>query len=135
VAPASALQVGTRERPSTDIDNSTNLQEAVPEWRPKEKHIEELQINAHCPFNVSWDGNNIRIFCDKSQLKNCANNPAHCRDVMDNCYQAYVVVANSSARTKAPKGTKVELGCMYHPKGSGVSEEATNPAHHPGAVQ
>ena len=119
----------TGRLPSTDNDlvKYSKLQEAIREWQHREILIEELQINSHCPFQVFREGNVTRILCDIWQMRNCTNDKAHCKDVLDNCFQAYDLITEF----RSP----VEVGCIYHPKGIGMSVEAISPDQYIYSVQ
>jgi hypothetical protein len=114
------------------------LNAAIRESQPKERLIEELQVNAHCPFQISYKNDITEIVCDRLEMRNCAGGLAGCRDVSDNCYQAYAYVnffrpsTQVGARRKVKvigRRRKVKVGCIYHPKGIGLSVEAIDTAH------
>jgi hypothetical protein len=108
------------------------LSEAILESQPKERLIEELQVNAHCPFKIFYKDNMVEILCDMMQMRECTGGPAGCKDVSDNCHQAYAYVDVFRTWSKIKvigKTRKVNVGCIYHPKGIGFSVEAIDTAH------
>jgi hypothetical protein len=112
----------------------SKLQEAIREWQPREILIEELQINSHCPFQVYREGNVTRILCDILQMRRCTKDIAHCKDVLDNCSQAYDLITEFRSPTIVRRKL-VEVGCIYHPKGIGMSVQAISPDQHSDSVE
>jgi hypothetical protein len=124
--PIGRQHVATRKLPATDSQqqNYTELSAAIRESESRERLIEELQPDAHCPFQVFYKDDGIEILCDRLQMKNCSGDPARCRDVSNNCHQAYDYVRDNRRSAQVGKGRKVKVGCIYHPKGIGLSVEA-----------
>jgi hypothetical protein len=130
----------SEKQPATDWQQSKydELSAAIRESQPKERLIEELQVNAHCPFQIFYKNNITEILCDRLQMRNCTGDLAGCKDVSDNCHQAYAYVnvfrpsTQVGARRRVKvigRRRKVKVGCIYHPKGIGLSVEATDTAH------
>jgi hypothetical protein len=114
-------------RPKTDgrVELYEKLRAANGKSPFKERGIEELRPNAHCPFQVFYQYDGIQIICDSLQMKNCTGDFARCKDISENCQQAYASV--SYFDTSGKKGQrKVEVGCVYHPKAIGSSVEVTD---------
>jgi hypothetical protein len=118
-------QVVTGKLPATDWQHYNELNAAIRESQPKERLIEEFQANAHCPFQIFHNNSVIEILCDRLQMRNCTGDLARCEDISDNCHQAYAYVG---------KRRKLRVGCVYHPRGFGLSVEAIDTAH-PHAVE
>jgi hypothetical protein len=77
----------------------------------KEQHIGNLQVNAHCPFQV-FEINGYEIVCDRSKMS---------EDILNECHQAYDNVTSDEGGLR-----EIKVGCIYHPKGIHGSVEADN---------
>lgn len=121
----------TGKQPATDWQQQKydELNAAIQESQRKERLIEELQVNAHCPFQIFYTNNITEILCDRLQMRNCTGDLAGCKDVSDNCHQAYAYVNVSRPSTQVGRRRKVKVGCIYHPKGIGLSVEDSDTAH------
>jgi hypothetical protein len=133
---STGIQIGrrpvvTRKLLATDWQqrNYNELSEAIRRWQPKERLIEEFQANAHCPFQIFYKYDVIEILCDRLQMRNCTGDLARCKDISDNCHQAYAYVKVLYPSTQVRKRRKVKVGCIYHPNGIGLSVEAIDTAH------
>jgi len=134
--------VVTGNSPATDWQqkNYNELSADIRKWQPRERLIEELQVNARCPFQIFYRNNVIEILCDRSQMGNCIGDLAHCEDILDSCHQAYAYVpvfrpsAQVGIRHRMKVGRKLKVGCIYHPKVIGLSVEATD-TNHPHTVE
>lgn len=129
---AASIAVGhpcvTAKRPFTGRigEKYENLREANVASQSKQRLIEEFQTNAHCPFQISRENNIIRIFCDRSKIQKCTDDVIRCKDISDNCYQAYDYVTDFSPYNNVARKRKVEVGCIYHPKRTGLSVPGFN---------
>jgi hypothetical protein len=115
---------GTHPPTENDRERYNNLRAAILERDSKQILIQDLEINAHCPFKVLTVYNITRIVCDVFQIRNCTSNSAYCEDISNNCHQAYIKVGNSLPTISQTEKEKIEIGCIYHPNAIGIHVEA-----------
>lgn len=118
---------GAYRNSGTEIETYKKLRDYIDKWNNKERLIEELQINSHCPFQVLKTRNITRIMCDVYQITNCKSDVDYCRDISVNCHQAYTYLRDDMPSSRYHRGRKVEVGCIYHPKGIGTLRESSGP--------
>lgn len=133
--PTGRQPIVTGKLPATNLQQKiyNELSAAIRHSQRKERLIKEFQANAHCPFQIFYKDNVTEILCDRLQMENCTGDRAYCNDISANCHQAYAYVGVLPS-TQVGKRRKVKVGCIYHPKGIGLSEEAIDTAH-PGTLQ
>jgi hypothetical protein len=105
----------------TEEERYKKLRAAILDWNNREILIQNLQINSHCPFQVLKFRNITRIMCDRLKIKNCNSDVAYCKDISDNCHQAYMFLRDISPSVRRRNTEKVEVGCIYHPRAIGMS--------------
>lgn len=135
-APASIIKRDKGEgtlRPKEE-DTYKLLRNANMKFDHQERLIEELQINAHCPFKEITYGGVKRIMCVRPQTDKCNSNTEYYKDICLNCHQAYDYLKNIVPGYKGRGLEKVEVGCIYHPRSIGTSIE-TQEISHPGNIQ
>jgi hypothetical protein len=103
--PVGRRSVVTGELPANSVEqeNYDKLIAAILESQHNERRIEDLQANAHCPFQVFYIDNVFEIVCDRLQKGKCTGGS---EDICVNCHQAYAKVGNRR---------RVRVGCIYHP--------------------
>lgn len=103
------------------------LREAGAHYEARERLMEEFEPNAYCPIKVVRVGNITRTMCDWLKIKNCNSGDAYCKDISDNCHQAYLYLGDIQPSVRKGRREKVEVDCKYHPKRVGVSMESAEP--------